>query len=178
MRKRVDLYSPLPPLQPAVFPPSLPEPPAAPLELFDLDEHFSSATTRLNALTSKCSGTTDEDELAYYITECASILGVTALTNTNTNNSNNHIHGNSSSNNVLSSSKHAVARNLLTSIFTQIAKWKMPQNGGGSREDDDLIQNGFDNSHNAGNFVDAAPLDSSVSMSLSTPEYDNRNFGM
>lgn len=33
--------APLPPLQPAVFPPAIREPPAPPLELFDLDESFA-----------------------------------------------------------------------------------------------------------------------------------------
>lgn len=34
--------TPLPPLQPAVFPPAIREPPPPALELFDLDEHFAS----------------------------------------------------------------------------------------------------------------------------------------
>lgn len=34
--------TPLPPLQPAVFPPSIREPPPPVLELFDLDEQFAS----------------------------------------------------------------------------------------------------------------------------------------
>lgn len=33
--------APLPPLQPAVFPPAIREPPAPALELFDLDEAFA-----------------------------------------------------------------------------------------------------------------------------------------
>ena len=33
--------APLPPLQPAVFPPAIREPPAPALELFDLDESFA-----------------------------------------------------------------------------------------------------------------------------------------
>ena len=123
--------SPLPPLQPAVFPPSLPEPPAVPLELFDLDEQFSSPHTRLAALTGKCNGTTDEDELAYYITECAAILGVS------TSSESGGIGGGGGGDlGVLSSNKHAAARNLLSKIFTQIASWKMPQSAGDDVEDD------------------------------------------
>ena len=37
---------PLPPLQPAVFPPSLREPPPPALDLFDLDEQFASEKVR------------------------------------------------------------------------------------------------------------------------------------
>jgi intraflagellar transport protein 52 len=38
--------TPLPPLQPAVFPPTIREPPPPALELFDLDESFASETVR------------------------------------------------------------------------------------------------------------------------------------
>lgn len=46
--------TPLPPLRPAVFPPAFRElgPPA--LDLFDLDDCFSSEQVRLNQLTNKC----------------------------------------------------------------------------------------------------------------------------
>lgn len=46
--------TPLPSLQPAIFPPSFHEllPPA--LDLFDLDEHFSSEKVRIAQLTNKC----------------------------------------------------------------------------------------------------------------------------
>jgi len=64
--------TPLPPLQPAVFPPQFRElsPPA--LDLFDLDDAFSSEKSRLAQITNKCS---DED-LEYYVRECGDILGV------------------------------------------------------------------------------------------------------
>ena len=64
--------TPLPVLKPAVFPPRFyePEPPA--LELFDLDEHFSSESARLAQITNKCS----DDDLEFYIRECGEILGV------------------------------------------------------------------------------------------------------
>ncbi|CAH8593501.1 unnamed protein product [Schistosoma turkestanicum] len=65
--------TPLPPLQPAVFPPNFREPGPPPLELFDLDEQFSTPKARLAQVTNKC----NEDDLEYYIRECGDILGVT-----------------------------------------------------------------------------------------------------
>ncbi|GAB6023615.1 Intraflagellar transport protein 52 [Chamberlinius hualienensis] len=64
--------TPLPPLQPALFPPTFRELPNPSLELFDLDEAFSSEESRLAQLTNKCA---DED-LEYYIRECGDVLGV------------------------------------------------------------------------------------------------------
>jgi len=64
--------APLPPLVPAVFPPSMREPPPPALDQFDLDEHFASERLRLAQLTNKC---TDED-LEFYVRESADILGV------------------------------------------------------------------------------------------------------
>lgn len=46
--------SPLPPLQPAVFPPELQEIAPPPLEFFDMDEEFASEKTRLAQLANKC----------------------------------------------------------------------------------------------------------------------------
>ncbi len=46
--------TPLPPLQPSVFPPGLHELPPPALDLFDLDEHFSSERVRLAQITNKC----------------------------------------------------------------------------------------------------------------------------
>ncbi|KAJ0406383.1 hypothetical protein P43SY_006991 [Pythium insidiosum] len=63
---------PLPPLKPAVFPPTLREPPPPALDQFDLDEHFASETLRLAQLTNKCS----DDDLEYYVKESADILGI------------------------------------------------------------------------------------------------------
>ncbi|CAG0919738.1 unnamed protein product [Notodromas monacha] len=65
---------PLPPLQPAIFPPSFRELPNPPLELYDLDEAFSSEKARLAQITNKCS----EEDLEYYVRECGDILGITA----------------------------------------------------------------------------------------------------
>jgi intraflagellar transport protein 52 len=64
--------TPLPPLQPATFPPALREPPPPALDQFDLDEHFASKRIRLAQLTNKC---TDSD-LDYFVREAGDILGV------------------------------------------------------------------------------------------------------
>lgn len=64
--------SPLPPLQPAVFPPSFQEADHPALELFDLDEALSSESRRLAQLANKC---TDQD-LHYYLVQCGQVVGV------------------------------------------------------------------------------------------------------
>ncbi|CAG0900232.1 unnamed protein product, partial [Cyprideis torosa] len=66
--------TPLPPLQPAIFPPSFQELPNPSLELFDLDEAFSSEKSRLAQITNKCT----EDDLEYFIREAGEILGINA----------------------------------------------------------------------------------------------------
>lgn len=70
---RPQFETPLPPMQPAVFPPAMREPPPPALELFDLDDHFASERLRLAQLTNKC---TDSD-LDFYIREAAEIVGAT-----------------------------------------------------------------------------------------------------
>jgi len=64
--------TPLPPLQPAVIPPQFRELPAPSLDLFDLDEQFSTEKVRLAQITNKCG----DDDLEYYVRECGDILGV------------------------------------------------------------------------------------------------------
>ncbi|CAH8645852.1 unnamed protein product [Heterobilharzia americana] len=64
--------TPLPPVQPAVFPPNFREPGPPSLELFDLDEQFSTPKARLAQVTNKC----NEEDLEYYVRECGDILGV------------------------------------------------------------------------------------------------------
>ncbi|XP_050403597.1 intraflagellar transport protein 52 homolog isoform X1 [Patella vulgata] len=64
--------TPLPPLQPATFPPNFRELPPPPLELFDLDDQFSSEKARIAQITNKCT----DDDLEYYTRECGDILGV------------------------------------------------------------------------------------------------------
>ncbi|XP_013080339.1 intraflagellar transport protein 52 homolog isoform X1 [Biomphalaria glabrata] len=90
--------TPLPPLTPAVFPPSFRELPAPALELFDLDEQFSSEKVRIAQITNKCS----DDDLEYYVRECGDILGVT--------------------HNLPQESR--TAKHILEHIFTQIVEFK------------------------------------------------------
>ncbi|KAL5456923.1 hypothetical protein EMCRGX_G034150 [Ephydatia muelleri] len=90
--------TPLPPLQPAVFPPTFHELASPALDLFDLDEHFSSERARLAQVTNKCS----EEDLEYYVRECGSILGVTSQ---------------------LPAECHT-AKHILEHIFTQIVEFK------------------------------------------------------
>jgi intraflagellar transport protein 52 len=67
--------TPLPPLEPGVFPPQMREPPPPALDQFDLDENFASERVRLAHLTNKCKNSVDED-LEYFIRESGEILGV------------------------------------------------------------------------------------------------------
>ncbi|EAT45586.1 AAEL003132-PA [Aedes aegypti] len=76
---------PLPPLQLAVFQPIFSDLSAPPLELFDLDEAFSSEKAQITQLTNKCLSpalegnnrrAVDEKELGYFIQECGRILKV------------------------------------------------------------------------------------------------------
>lgn len=64
--------TPMPSLEPAVFPPSLKELDPPNLELFDLDEQFANEKIKLAQLTNKCS---DED-VDYYVRQCGDVLGV------------------------------------------------------------------------------------------------------
>lgn len=66
---------PLPKLNPAVFPPSMRDPPAPALDQFDLDEHFAKEGIRLAQLTNKCSN--PDEDLEYFIAESGEILGIT-----------------------------------------------------------------------------------------------------
>jgi len=66
--------TPLPPLQPGVFPPVFRELPGPALDLFDLDEQFASNKTKLSQITNKCT----DDDLEYYVRECGQILGITS----------------------------------------------------------------------------------------------------
>lgn len=62
----------LPPLTPAVFPPQMREPPGPVLELFDLDDAFSSPKTRLAQLAQRTSPKNAEK----FIIQSAKILGI------------------------------------------------------------------------------------------------------
>uniref|UniRef100_A0A8C7QUE0 Intraflagellar transport 52 n=1 Tax=Oncorhynchus mykiss TaxID=8022 RepID=A0A8C7QUE0_ONCMY len=65
--------TPLPQLEPAVFPPAFRDLPPPMLDLFDLDETFSSEKVRLAQLSNKCT----DDDLEFYVRKCGDILGVT-----------------------------------------------------------------------------------------------------
>jgi len=72
--------TPLPPLQPAVFPPSMRELPPPALDLFDLDEQFASDKARLAQLANKCSGGgggESGDDVEYFCKEAGLICGIT-----------------------------------------------------------------------------------------------------
>ena len=88
--------TPHPPLQPGVFPPSFKELPGPKLDLFDLDEEFSSSKTKLAMITNKC----NDDDLEYYIRECGRYVGIT----TDINNSD--------------------AKHILETIFHQLVEYK------------------------------------------------------
>jgi intraflagellar transport protein 52 len=76
---------PLPATQLAVFQPIFSDLPPPPVELFDLDEAFSSEKSQIIQLTNKCFQDSDakgfkrvdQKELEYYIRECGRILNVT-----------------------------------------------------------------------------------------------------
>lgn len=74
---------PLPSTQLAVFPPVFSDLSAPQLELFDLDEAFSSEKSQITQLTNKSFNNTDKSlksvdqkELEYFIRECGRILGI------------------------------------------------------------------------------------------------------
>lgn len=84
--------SPLPPLQPAVFPPQFRDVQIPAFELFDLEETLGSKQMRLAQLTNKCvsmisSGPNREEteaDIEYYIKEVNAILNVTNADSSNT----------------------------------------------------------------------------------------------
>eukprot|EP00921_Rhytidocystis_pertsovi_P004592 GHVQ01007969.1.p1 GENE.GHVQ01007969.1~~GHVQ01007969.1.p1 ORF type:complete len:223 (-),score=36.19 GHVQ01007969.1:413-1081(-) len=65
--------TPVPPLQPAVYPPKFKQPQKPSLELYDLEEQLASARTQLAQLTQKC----DDTDLEYYVLQAAEIVGIT-----------------------------------------------------------------------------------------------------
>ena len=70
--------TPLPPLQPAVFPPIVREPAPPALELFDLDSELASSRSRLAQVANKCAEGTEED-VHFFIQEAGEILGVNPI---------------------------------------------------------------------------------------------------
>uniref|UniRef100_A0A914Z0J0 Uncharacterized protein n=1 Tax=Panagrolaimus superbus TaxID=310955 RepID=A0A914Z0J0_9BILA len=66
------LEVPLPPLQPAVFLPGFRELPPPQLELFDLDDAFSTSESRLAQFATRCT----ENEVERFVKEAGELLGV------------------------------------------------------------------------------------------------------
>ncbi|XP_011344141.1 intraflagellar transport protein 52 homolog isoform X2 [Ooceraea biroi] len=94
--------APLPATQASVFPPSFQELPPPALELFDLDEAFSSNLLKLSQLTNKYMATKDllnDTELDHYIREFGSLIRI--------NNSDTH-----------------TAKEVLNSVFHKIYSYK------------------------------------------------------
>lgn len=65
--------TPLPPLQPAVFPPIFRELAPIPLELFDLDEALASPQVHLNRLANRCLGDADPE---VFVREAGAVVGL------------------------------------------------------------------------------------------------------
>ncbi|CAB3378016.1 Hypothetical predicted protein [Cloeon dipterum] len=74
-----EFETPLPALQPSVFPPTFRELSVPPLELYDLDEAFSSEAARIAQVANKCG----DNDLAYFISSAYEILGMNAGNSTN-----------------------------------------------------------------------------------------------
>lgn len=70
--------SPYPFLQPAVFPPSFQDLPHPPLELYDLDEAFSSVFSNLAQFTNKymMNNSDNENDLEFYVNICGKIFNM------------------------------------------------------------------------------------------------------
>lgn len=80
---------PMPPFQPAVFPPTFQELPMPPLELFDLDEQFSSPEIQLSQLANRSKSfysekiingivSGEEEDLIFFIEKAGEITGISA----------------------------------------------------------------------------------------------------
>jgi intraflagellar transport protein 52 len=98
--------TPLPPLQPAVFPAIFDEPNTPALELFDLDQELAPEQTRLAQLTNKC----NTKNLEYYIQECGRILNIDSESNKQSND-------------------FVSASSILYAIARDMAGFKMPDAG-------------------------------------------------
>lgn len=129
--------TPLPSLQPAVFPPTFRDLPNPRLELFDLDEAFSSEKSRLAQITNKC--TDDDNDIEYYVREAADILGVLAPrrgpgpAGTPGTGGQRHPGG-------LNSSSATTTKGILEQLLAQISELKKLNQGGlGTSGLDDLL---------------------------------------
>jgi intraflagellar transport protein 52 len=90
----------LPPLTPAVYPPQMKDPPGPALELFDLDDAFSSSKTRLAQLAQRANPKNAEK----FTVQAAKILGILPK---------------------LPAEKQT-GRGVLEYVFAQVVRWKRP----------------------------------------------------
>ena len=113
-----EFETPLPHCQPAVFPPTFREvePPA--LELFNLDEEFSSTRSRLATAYNKCT----EEDLQYFIEESGDICSVLDKIGSN--------------------APEDRPKKILEYIFKQIVAFKKTGSAG---SDDSMMRQGSDN---------------------------------
>lgn len=95
---------PLPPLQPALFPPLMREPIPPALELFDLDSQFASEQVQLATLVQQSSGFERPEDIDFMIRRAGDILGVTHHLGTN-----------------------RTAKDVLAFMVKEIAKYKQQQ---------------------------------------------------
>ncbi|XP_011499533.1 PREDICTED: intraflagellar transport protein 52 homolog [Ceratosolen solmsi marchali] len=98
--------TPLPPTQLSVFPPSFQELPPPALELYDLDEAFSSNILKLSQLTNKYmsdANSSSEKELDYYIREFGAMMRINNIENLS-------------------------AKNILNYVFQKISNYKKARN--------------------------------------------------
>jgi len=103
---------PIPPFRPSVFPPRFREVAPPELELFDLDDAFSSPQVQLAQLTNRCT----ENELDIYIREAGNILGVNKLL---------AVASNSDSNQQVEVS----SKKILSFIIRRLVQWKKETGG-------------------------------------------------
>lgn len=102
-----------------VFPPVFSDLPAPALELFDLDESFSSERAQVTQLAHKCLASAEESrsalnikELEYFVLECGRILNVAAATAA------------TSSADAAKSQQQRSAKDILYEMGVRIAKYK------------------------------------------------------
>ena len=164
--------APLPLLQPAVFPPTMREPPPPALELFDLDEHFASERARLAQLTNKC----NDEDLDYYIRECGNILGVSnRLQSTNTSSSSNtnkpssYTNNNNNKNN--NNSSNPTAMEILEHVFRNIVNYKKLN----QEPEMDIITSTLTNPNNNNATTTSTNTTNSTNLSISTSNNINTN---
>ncbi|XP_059473689.1 intraflagellar transport protein 52 homolog [Neocloeon triangulifer] len=75
-----EFETPLPTLQPSVFPPTFRELSVPPLELYDLDEAFSSEAARVAQIANKCG----DADLSYFISSAYEVLGMNNMSEKST----------------------------------------------------------------------------------------------